>query len=871
MPLRTAKRSQISAPLRQARKLRIGDREFVGLSVGLLVALLTAILAAGGASVAPHANNAVLAANTTPTPVAPSPPPSATPTTATGETPAAGIRTPSPAPSPTLIPSPSSRPTSPSTHSTAAPLAPTPAQPAILANEQVIGHSVEGRPVTAYRIGNGSLKVVLVGDIHGEFEANTHLLTQQLLDHFQAHSNQVPAGISLWIIPTMNPDGLATGHRWNANDVDLNRNADTDLDGCAGNDWSPDTVGLEGPYPGAGGGYPFSEPESRIIRDFMDDAWIAVFYHSAAGAIFLDTCQRHLPTARLAETLSDGTGYPVPEEGWTGYKITGELGDYLAGEGVAAVAVELTDHEDPEFERNLAGVQALLAAASEIVSTEATEIGAEYVWLDEGNTGTWRYADNSFPHPIALQVIGDTAYLLDGGRILALSLDQTVAPSVILAPGDTVRAGSLQPEAVRVLEPLDLAADGRSLLVLDRAGDVYRYELATGTWALERYDRPSRDTSDHYFVALATSDAANYLLETTHEQLWRFAGGELGKAWVKLPRSRDVDVSVNQDGVYVLTRAMNSPIAALLRYRDTRLTSGFQPNVDLMHPRQVLAAERAIYVLDRAGRRLLAFDPESGALRNLHQFRDRRDVSTIWADPTGGRLILAGRDTLYFYGEPERQAVIKGGVVLAGPQPHDPTLLEGLRGLSMPIQGAKVTSRDFQMPGAPRHYRLGMHEGIDFYENTVGVPVNRRTQVHAVADGVVIRALVDYQPLTQAQADAWRAQSHRLGYTPPDVLDGYRGMQVWIDHGSGLVSRYAHLSSIEPGIIDGVTVKGGQIIGRVGNSGTPGSLQSETYDVHLHLELWVGDPATAGSGEDHFVGQFLRPIEAREWLEKILR
>ena len=54
----------------------------------------------------------------------------------------------------------------------------------------------------------------------------------------------------------------------------------------------------------------------------------------------------------------------------------------------------------------------------------------------------------------------------------------------------------------------------------------------------------------------------------------------------------------------------------------------------------------------------------------------------------------------------------------------------------------------------------------------------------------------------------------------------------------------------------------GQAIATAGNSGTPGSLTSETYDVHLHLELWIGD---------HYVGQFLRPVEARTWLERILR
>jgi murein DD-endopeptidase MepM/ murein hydrolase activator NlpD len=817
-----------------------------GFLVGLLVALVTAGLAAGLAGAPPPARVAFNSREAAP--------PAATatlPATATPWPTLTALLTPSPTPTSPTPPHPSASPSA--THAPTPTSQPT--QSSAAGTEHVIGHSVEGRPIIAYRIGHGPIKIALIGDIHGEFEANTRLLAQQLLKHFLAHPGQVPSSASLWIIPTMNPDGLAIGQRWNANGVDLNRNADTDLDGCAGNDWSPDTFVLEGPQPSAGGAYPFSEPECRAIRDFSDDAWIAVFYHSAAEAIFLDTCQHHAPTARLAAALSAGTGYPVPEEGWLGYPITGDFGDYLAGEGVAAVAVELTNHEDPEFERNLEGVQVMLAALDEIVSAEAIDVGAEYIWLNESNTGTWRYAENTFIHPIALVVLEDTAYLLDGGRILALPLTQPEPPQTILKGGAYV-------EDVRVLEPLDLTTDGASLLVLDRAGDVYRLSPPESTWTVERYDRPVRDTYDHYFVALDAGPEANYLLETTHEQVWRFVRGEMGAAWVKLPQSRDVDTSVGSDGVYVLTRAMNSPVGSLLRYHDAKRASEFQPNVDLLHPRQVVATDPAVYVLDRAGRRLLALEPQSGRLLALHQFADRRDVSTMWADPSGQRVILAGRDTLHFYGQPQQQAAINGGPVQAAPQPHDPTLLESLRGLSVPIQGTTITTRDFQMPGAPRHYRLGVHEGIDFYGSTVGVPVDNRTPVRTVADGVLIRALVDYQPLTAAQADAWSAQSLSLGYTPPEVLDGYRGMQVWIDHGDGLVSHYAHLSSIEPGIVKGATVTQGQVIATVGNSGTPASLRSETYDVHLHLELWVGD---------HFIGQFLRPIEAREWLEKILR
>ena len=827
----------------------VGSLRRTGLLVGLWVVLVTIGVAAASGMADPGELQSSISS-------------SATPASVVASAPATATALPSPAPTNTMPPAATAITLTPHQTATPSPLpteqatiSPTPDQTQASTSELVIGYSVQGRPVTAHRVGNGEIKIALVGDIHGAYEANTYLLTQQLLAHFQSHQEQVPETVSLWFIPTMNPDGLELGSRWNANGVDLNRNADTDLDGCASNDWSPNTYTSEGRHRGAGGAFPFSEPEARAVRDFLANASIAVFYHSAADAIFVDTCQRHIPTAHLAEAVSLGSGYPVPAEGWAGYPVTGDFGDYLAGEGVAAITVELTNHDEPEFERNLRGVRSLLDAAHEIVAAEAAATGAQYVSLDESTAGAIRYAANSFIHPLALTVIDRTAYLLDGGRILALPLDDAQAPEVILASGDSV-------ETVRVLELLDLTSNGTSLLALDRAGDVYRYEPSSRSWTVERYDRLVRDTYDHYFVALDAGPDANYLLETSREQVWRFTSGRAGGAWVSLSQSRDVDLSAGAAGLYVLTRNLNSPASRLLLFREGQPSSGFALNLDILHPRQVVATDGFTFVLDRGGRRLLSLDPLTGELRTLYQFADRSVVSAIWAEPGGDRVILAGRDTLYLLGQPEIQMLVDGGPALQGPQPHDPVALESLRGFSSPIEGASITKRDFQMPGAPRHYRLGVHEGLDFYGHTVGVPVNRRTPVRAVADGIVIRALVDYQPPTAAQASAWAAQSQSLGYTPPEVLDGYRGRQIWIEHDNGVISRYAHLGSIEPGIVEGVEVTRGQAIATVGNSGTPASLSSETVDVHLHLELWVGD---------HFVGQFLRPIEAREWLERILR
>ena len=81
-------------------------------------------------------------------------------------------------------------------------------------------------------------------------------------------------------------------------------------------------------------------------------------------------------------------------------------------------------------------------------------------------------------------------------------------------------------------------------------------------------------------------------------------------------------------------------------------------------------------------------------------------------------------------------------------------------------------------------------------------------------------------------------------------MDRFRGRQVWIDHGGGFVSRYAHLLEVAPDLEIGDEVVAGQIIGSVGNSGTPEGVRDADAPVHLHFEIRIGD-SYLGEGLSH--------------------
>jgi murein DD-endopeptidase MepM/ murein hydrolase activator NlpD/predicted deacylase len=710
-----------------------------------------------------------------------------------------------------------------------------------------IGQSVEGRSIEAYRFGEGRYKVVLVGDIHGGLEANTYQLAQELLAYFRAHPKVVPGNVSLWIIPTLNPDGLAAGTRFNAHGVDLNRNADTDLDGCAGNDWSPTPYTVDGPEPGAGGPYPFSEPEARAARDFLADAHAVVLYHSRANAVFAGGCRDNAPSLRLAEVLAASTGYDLPEEGWVGYPVTGGFNDYLTDMGIASAEVELSNYEDTEFERNLRGVRALLATLEDIVTARFEDAPGEAHWLDEDSVTTYRYPTGTFPHPVSLAVNGDKLYLVDSGRLLRLTVGATELPVVMAAPGDTI-AGL----PVQELSDVALSPDG-SLLVMDRSGEVFCYDVTSETWNRLNWEAVA-GTGGTYVTAVAADEDAMYFLDTNSGRVWRVAGGQAAVV-AEIPSSRGVDLAVDGENVYVLLREWPAEVVSYYA-RDRKKVWTVSKGMD--YPSALCAVtDGLLYVLDSNDRRVLALDTGTGQTRAVYTFIDR-DVTLRGCWPIDGGLLLIGPDVVY-------RTPAKGkGFALAptAVPPVSESVWDRLRGLKMPIVGMELPQRLNSLPGAPRHYRYGVHQGIDFYAFPDGTPVTTATEVRAARDGVVIRADWDYVTPTKAEMETWLAICRKKGYTPEDILDHLRGRQVWLSHEDGLITRYAHLSSIAPGLKVGQQVAQGQVIGKVGNSGTPESLYNANGEIHLHFEIWL---------DGRYVGQYLSTVEIRRVLSKVLK
>nr|MBP7553143.1 DUF2817 domain-containing protein [Spirochaetota bacterium] len=124
---------------------------------------------------------------------------------------------------------------------------------------ETIGYSLKKRPIKVYKFGKGEELICVVAGIHGN-ESNTTKTAYEIIELIKNGDIDV-SDKSIWIIPEANPDVLARDRRLNDNDVDLNRNFETDK-------WKSTYIFFNNVL--SAGSAPFSEPESLCLKAFFE-------------------------------------------------------------------------------------------------------------------------------------------------------------------------------------------------------------------------------------------------------------------------------------------------------------------------------------------------------------------------------------------------------------------------------------------------------------------------------------------------------------------------------------------------------------------------------------------------------------------------
>lgn len=380
----------------------------------------------------------------------------------------------------------------------------------------------------------------------------------------------------------------------------------------------------------------------------------------------------------------------------------------------------------------------------------------------------------------------------------------------------------------------------KSLIILDKSGDLFEYLPKTNAFALFRGNPASSGSPDPDFVELCTmGDAVVCLLDPERNQIWRITkpGLAMERFFPEvLPwRLRKGDANVS-DGISI---ASDKDVYVLKAGPSITRYSGdgkkFQQHGVAFHqfprmrPSRLVTAEGSpLFLVERENNRIVAIDKRTSTATQ-YLFEPNSDIRTVlpWKDgfwTLNGQLLVYRRlDSA----DPSNKSH------------HTRRIDSRLDGMAVPIQGGRLPHHPGVFPGARRQYRFGVHKGLDFFNDQCGVKIITGTPVLAADGGKVIRVdknFTDMNATTFARVMSQCYQEHRTSEKNEDL---FRGCQVWIDHGNGLVTRYAHLSKINTKLAPNSFVKRGDVIGFVGYSGTGQNLPGRAKFPHLHFEIWL--------------------------------
>lgn len=228
------------------------------------------------------------------------------------------------------------------------------------ARVSVAGHSVEGRPIRRFEFGSSSgAPVLFTGLVHGVELVGSVALLEFVRSVLSGRA--LLAETRLVVVPVVNPDafhancarigaGRRAYQRCNARGVDLNRNFPRlrdrmPLNPLGGSRWhrAPHYVGP----------HPLSEPETRALRDVVDEVRprVSVGFHSFGELLLYPWAFTDRPNPRrksyeragraFVEALRGASYRVMQATDW--YSTVGDLDDWLDLEyGTLAFTVEVS-------------------------------------------------------------------------------------------------------------------------------------------------------------------------------------------------------------------------------------------------------------------------------------------------------------------------------------------------------------------------------------------------------------------------------------------------------------------------------------------------------------------------------------------------
>lgn len=232
-----------------------------------------------------------------------------------------------------------------------------PTATAVPAREITIGQSVLGKPITAVAFGSGPQAFIFVGGIHAGYGPSSVTLAEAVIEHYQTSpeaSANIPAEVTLFIIPNLNPDATLnpgdTQARINANGVNLNRNWPCNF--APGPEFGTEAL---------------SEPENQALNSFVEtENPVAVIFwnfpvtQANRSVVSPGLCRagQENVSRELMNTYASASGYQTRQADPNNI-FSGDATDSIADLRIPSVFVLLDSATAIDLELHLAAITAV--------------------------------------------------------------------------------------------------------------------------------------------------------------------------------------------------------------------------------------------------------------------------------------------------------------------------------------------------------------------------------------------------------------------------------------------------------------------------------------------------------------------------------
>ncbi|MBX9772754.1 MAG: M23 family metallopeptidase [Candidatus Obscuribacterales bacterium] len=500
-------------------------------------------------------------------------------------------------------------------------------------------------------------------------------------------------------------------------------------------------------------------------------------------------------------------------------------------------------------------------SSSSSATNQATpQVRSDEAQMDKAWIGPIVDELNNSVHPQAMVKVADKLYFLDTDSIYAVAISDLHRSNKIVTTRFTPANGRIEWLPIAEFNNFVYYPPRKSLVILDKSGDLFEFVIPEKKWHVFRAFKSIGSKPDPDYVDLAFNGNSISLLDPERNQIWLSKPGKepMQTSFHEvLPwRVQPGDVNVS-DGVamaivgqpYILK--YNGNIVRYSGSKDNPEQKLIWRGLKKMRPsRMSMSTDTPIYIIERENNRVIAVDKDTGSAKQF-VFPGKSDLRGLLPQ-SYGFWIIDGDRLIY--------RSLKAGIkpsTLFNRKRIDPRL-DGLR---LPIAGIRLPRHAGVFPGARRLYRFGVHKGVDFFsESGCSTHVVYGTKVLAADGGKVTRADAHFRDMSPAKYMKVEQECHATHQSSETNEDLFRGCQVWVEHGDGLLTRYAHLSKIRDGLNSADFVEAGTLLGYVGVSGTGEFPNGKLIHPHLHFEIWL---------DGKYLGWGLNPAETRGVYEDI--